>query len=166
MRLFRIFKILRYFGSIDVIYSVLKKNWDALLSVFCILIVFLIFTSYSIYIFESDVQPEKFQDFDNSFWWAIVTLTTVGYGDIYPISDVGKLLTIITLLIGIMIIALPTGILISGFIEEMRLCRVRSNPVQPVFVADELRKIQALKDEGIITEGEYEILKKNLIREL
>ena len=68
---------------------------------------------------ETDVQPEGFPNIISSLWWAVATLTTVGYGDIYPISFTGKLLSGIIALLGIGLVALPTGIISSGFIEEL-----------------------------------------------
>ncbi len=163
-RLFRIFKLLRYFGSFDVIVTVLKKNRDYLVAIFCILIGFLIFISYTIYIFEADMQPEKFADIDNAFWWAVITLTTVGYGDIYPVTEIGQFLTVISLLIGVGIIALPTGIIASGFLDEIRLRKECRLPMQDISVADEIRKLYGLKEEGIITQEEFDTLKKRMIQ--
>ena len=162
-RLFRIFKLLRYYGSFDVILSVLKKNRDYLITILLILLGFLIFVSYTIYIFESEAQPQKFDDIDSAVWWAVITLTTVGYGDVYPVTDIGKLLTAVVLLIGIGIIALPTGIIASGFLEEIRLRKECQLSSQVVPIADEIRKIYKLREEGIITEVEFEKLKQNLI---
>lgn len=163
LRLFRIFKLLRYYGTIDVIMRVLKKNKDYFFAVFIILGILLIFTSYLIYAFESAAQPDKFGDMVASLWWSVVTLTTVGYGDIYPITPIGRFLTIGVLLIGIGIFALPTGIIASGFLEEMRATREETDQVPSQFIADELRKLYDLKNEGIISEIEYIKEKERLL---
>mgnify|MGYP001766754287 CR=1 FL=1 len=163
-RLFRIFKLFRYYGSTDVIWNVFRKNKEYLFTVLTVLTIFLIFVSYATYIIESDVQPEKFHDIDNAIWWAVVTLTTVGYGDVLPVTDLGKFLTIICLLIGIGIIALPTGIIASGFLEEIKLKKESKNESNHLSIVDELIKLQKLRDEGNITEEEYELIKKKIIQ--
>ena len=68
---------------------------------------------------EHDSQPDKFPNMLESFWWAIATLTTVGYGDIYPVTGIGKIISGIIALLGIGLVALPTGIISSGFVEEI-----------------------------------------------
>ena len=163
-RLFRIFKLLRYYGSPDIIITVFKKNREYLFTVFFILIIFLIFVSYLIFILESEVQPDKFGTIDESFWWAVISLTTVGYGDVYPTTLIGKIFTTFILLIGIGMIALPTGIIASGFLEEMRLRKECVLPIRDISIADEILKIKKLKDEGIISEEQFEKIKINLIK--
>ncbi len=163
-RLFRVLKLLRYYGSIDVIFQVIKKNSQYLFSIIVILLIFLSFSSYLFYMFESAVQPDNVKDFDDAFWWAIETTSTVGYGDVFPVTEIGKLFTVIIMLIGIGLIALPTGILASGFLEEMKL---RSDPMatsnQPS-IADEIRKLNQLLEEGLLTEDEFRIGKEKLLR--
>ena len=162
-RLFRIFKLLRYYKSFEVVLTVLKKNKDYLISVLIILIGFLIFVSYTIFIIESEAQPDKFQDFDDSFWWSVITLTTVGYGDTYPITDIGRFLTVIVLLIGIGLISLPTGIIASGFLEEVRKRKECSMLLSDNSIADEIRKLYQLNEDGIISEDEYQRIKEKLL---
>jgi len=72
------------------------------------------------YYCESEVQPEKFKNIGHAMWWAVATLTTVGYGDVYPVTNVGKFLSAIIAIIGIGIVALPTGIISSAFIEKIQ----------------------------------------------
>lgn len=163
-RLFRILKILRYYGSMDVIFSVVKKNFEYLTSVFFILVVFLSFTSYAIYIVESDSQPDIIHDWDDAFWWAIVTTTTVGYGDVYPVTLLGKLFTAGILVLGIGVIALPTGILASGFLEEMKLRKNDDCPLTVVSIADEIQKLATLKENGHITEEEFLLGKEKILK--
>jgi voltage-gated potassium channel len=162
-RLFRILKLLRYYSSTEVIYSVLRKNREYLYSIFFLIVIFLIFASYLIYILESEAQPDKFGNIDQSFWWAVISLTTVGYGDVYPSTGPGKFFTTFILLIGIGMIALPTGLIASGFLEEMKSRRECPLPLREISIADEIRKIAKLKDEGIITEEEFEKLKDKLL---
>lgn len=69
---------------------------------------------------EADAQPEVFHNILDTFWWSIVTFTTVGYGDVYPITSIGKILSAIIVLIGIMLFALPTSILTAEFLNEFQ----------------------------------------------
>jgi voltage-gated potassium channel len=80
----------------------------------------LMISSILMFEIEHDAQPDKFPNIFSAFWWAIATLTTIGYGDVYPVTDAGRALSAVIALIGIGFIALPTGIVSSGFIEEFR----------------------------------------------
>jgi voltage-gated potassium channel len=82
--------------------------------------ILLTLSSTLMYYFENDAQPEAFSNIGQSMWWAVATLTTVGYGDIYPITGIGKFLGAIIALIGIGFVALPTGIISSAFIEKVQ----------------------------------------------
>ena len=116
-RLLRVFRILKLFRFNDSIITMKKaflniKN-ELLLFTFLTIIVLYV-ASVGIYFFEKDAQPEQFQSIFHCMWWAISTLTTVGYGDIYPITTGGKIFTSIITLIGIGIVAIPTGLLASS----------------------------------------------------
>jgi voltage-gated potassium channel len=80
----------------------------------------MILSSTLMYYIEHDDQPEQFASIGDAFWWSIATLTTVGYGDVYPVTGLGKLLSGIIALIGIGFVALPTGIISSAFIEKIQ----------------------------------------------
>ena len=82
--------------------------------------ILLVVSSSALYLAEHDAQPDKFASIPDSMWWAIITLTTIGYGDVYPITPLGKLFGGVTALLGVGIVALPTAILGAGFIERMR----------------------------------------------
>ncbi len=84
------------------------------------MIFIILISSTLIYYMENEVQPESFPNIVASFWWAIATLTTVGYGDIYPVTALGKILASVIAITGIGLVALPTGILSSGFMEEIQ----------------------------------------------
>ncbi|GLB47938.1 ion transporter [Neptunitalea lumnitzerae] len=119
-RLLRIFKLGRYSKALKTISQVLKDTKSELLITVFIAFVLLIFSSTFMYYVEHDVQPSNFASIGHSLWWAVATLTTVGYGDVYPITPIGKLLSAIIALIGIGFVALPTGILSSAFIERLQ----------------------------------------------
>lgn len=87
--------------------------------------ILLIISSSLIYFIEHDAQPEIFSDIPSSMWWGIITLTTIGYGDTYPITPLGKFLGAVVSILGICVFALPTGILGAGFIEEIQKTKKR-----------------------------------------
>ncbi len=123
LRLFRVIKIFKHSRiskSLKTISSVLKETKSELLLTLFLSFILLILSSILMYYIENDVQPEKFRNIGQSLWWAVATLTTVGYGDIYPITGIGKFLSAIIALIGIGFVALPTGIISSAFIEKIR----------------------------------------------
>lgn len=117
-RLLRIFKFTRYFQAFGIIGRVLKKEKQALAASFCLLSLLLLMASCAMYAAESEAQPDKFPNIIATLWWAVVTLTTVGYGDVYPVTALGKFLSGAISIIGIGVVALPTGIISSGFISE------------------------------------------------
>jgi len=119
-RLLRIFKLGRYSKSLNTLISVLKSTKSELAITGLVAFILLVLSSTIMYYFENEVQPEKFASIGHSFWWAIATLTTVGYGDVYPITAMGKVMSGIIALIGIGFIALPTGIISSAFIEKVQ----------------------------------------------
>lgn len=119
-RLFRLFKMGRYSEALKTLGNVLKQKKEELfITVFAILIL-LITASSLMYFVEKDAQPEAFSSILAAMWWGVSTLTTVGYGDIYPITAIGKFLGALIALLGIGMFALPAGILASGFAEEMQ----------------------------------------------
>ena len=101
----------------------LKVIWDQRKSfgaAFFILFIMLILASSGIYLVEKDAQPEKFGSIPQAMWWSIVTLTTVGYGDVYPVTALGKIFGSVIIILGIGTVALPSGILASAFSEHTR----------------------------------------------
>ena len=135
LRLLRLFKLTRYSPALSAMLDVMQRETEALLSAFVILILMLVLSAGGIYLLENDVQPEFFGSIPDSMWWAIVTLTTVGYGDVVPITPMGKILGGMIGLIGIGMIALPAGIMASGFAENIHERRERY--IQ--YIADLLR---------------------------
>ncbi len=119
LRLLRIFKLTRYFSALDVLLSVLKDEGRAFGAALFVLIVILIIASSGIYMFEHEAQPQAFGSIPAAMWWAVATLTTVGYGDVTPITVGGKLFGACITVVGIGMVALPAGILASGFSEHL-----------------------------------------------
>ena len=120
LRIFRLLKFSRYSNSINTLLVVLWDQRKSLGAAFFILFIVLIISSSGMYIVEKDIQPEKFGSIPQSMWWSIVTLTTVGYGDVYPLTSMGKFFGSIIIILGIGTVALPSGILASAFTEYTR----------------------------------------------
>ncbi|MFH1013273.1 MAG: ion transporter [Thermoplasmatota archaeon] len=119
-RLFRLFKIGRYSDAFRTLENIIKsKKEELLISVFSVMVLLVISSSMMYYV-ENEAQPDTFSSIPDAMWWGVSTLTTVGYGDVIPITTFGKIFGSIIALLGIGMFALPTGILASGFAEEIR----------------------------------------------
>ena len=117
VRILRILKLNRYMEALAVIGEVFRRKAREL-AVSCIfLFLLMLFSSLLMYHAEHDVQPDQFTNAFAGLWWAAATLTTVGYGDIYPVTALGRFLGAVTALLGVGMIAIPTSILSSGFVE-------------------------------------------------
>ncbi|HOO82734.1 MAG TPA: ion transporter [Alphaproteobacteria bacterium] len=125
VRILRLLKLGRYSSSIKMVVNSIRKSWRELVVTFCASLFFLYLSAVLLYFVESDAQPEGFGSIPRAIWWAVATLTTVGYGDVYPITALGKLCAGIIALIGVAIVALPAGILAGSFIEEFKNQRDR-----------------------------------------
>ena len=119
LRLLRIIKINRYTTALKTITQVFKNKANQLISSMVVVGLLMIIASVLMYNFESEAQPDKFSNAFDSLWWAMSALTTVGYGDVYPITVAGKILGIVIAIIGIGMVAVPTGIITAGFSEVL-----------------------------------------------
>ncbi|MGN1410246.1 MAG: ion transporter [Eubacteriales bacterium] len=117
LRLFRIFKVSRYISAFGTIADVFRRKAHQLISSMIIVGVLMVITSILMYSVEHEAQPEIFKNAFSGIWWAVATLTTVGYGDIYPITTAGRILSGCIALLGIGLVAVPTGIISAGFME-------------------------------------------------
>ncbi len=149
LRLLRVFKLTRYFQSFEMILEVLHDEWRSLAGTVFIMLVILVIAACGLYYIERDIQPDKFGSIPEAMWWAMAALTTVGYGDAYPITPIGKIIGSIVTLLGIGMVALPSGILASSFSERMRQRRESM----------QTQIDQALED-GLITREEELSLRK------
>ena len=118
VRIFRLFRINAYYDSLKVITEVLSSKKQQLFSSVFIILVLMLASSLCMYSVENEAQPEVFQNAFSGIWWAVSTLLTVGYGDIYPITTLGKLLSIVITFLGVGMVAIPTGIISAGFVEQ------------------------------------------------
>lgn len=119
-RLIRLLKIFRFLNAITIIDDVLRNKKDELIISFLIITKILFISSTIMYYCENSVQPDKFSSIPETMWWGVMTLTTVGYGDVYPITVTGKIVGSFISLLCIGLFALPTGILASGFSEQIK----------------------------------------------
>ena len=118
LRFLRLLKLTKYMHASIILKNVIiKKKEELILSLSLTLLLILLSSSF-MYFIEHQAQPEKFASIPETMWWAVSTLTTVGYGDVYPVTGVGKILTGFISLLGVGLFALPTGILVSGFSAE------------------------------------------------
>ena len=141
VRLFRIFRINAYFDSINVIGQVLKSKAKLLISSLFVILMLMLAASLCMYSLEHEAQPEAFNNAFSGIWWAENTLLTVGYGDIYPITPMGRIMAMVITLLGVGMVAIPTGIISAGFVEWYdKMKKYHSDK-------DELDKIYSRTDE-------------------
>ena len=123
LKIFRFTKIVHYIGPLEIFITVIKKQWKLLLAVVLVALFDILITAIIMFQSEQEIDPVTgeyiFKTFHEAFYWATITLTTVGYGDLSPVSDVGKTLSIISSLLGIGIIALPSSIITAGYMQEL-----------------------------------------------
>ncbi|MGY0391791.1 ion transporter [Bizionia sp. KMM 8389] len=118
-RLFRVLKLVRYNRALNHFMHAIKSAKEQIVLFLFITLILIYFSAVGIYYFESEAQPQHFSSILDSLWWAIITLTTVGYGDVYPITVGGKIFTFFILLIGLGIVAIPTGIISSALTKSV-----------------------------------------------
>ena len=149
LRMLRLLKFSRYFKVMNLLLGVLKEEKQSFLAAMFLLTIAMLIASTGIYLFEKDAQPDKFSSIPEAMWWAIATLTTIGYGDVTPVTGMGKFFGAIIAIIGIGVVALPSGILASGFTDQLKRRQAQYE--------DELSK--ALQD-GVISSSERNKLTK------
>lgn len=120
LRLFRLIKLARYVPAFAIVGAAVKRAWPPLVASLCVAGAQLYVAAMMLYFIEGETKPQAFGSIMRALWWAVVTLTTVGYGDVYPETTVGRIAAGLVALAGVGIVALPTGILASSFAEEFR----------------------------------------------
>ena len=125
VRIFRLFQINTYFNALNVIKEVIASKRQQLMSSIFIIVVLMMGSSLCMYSLEHDAQPDVFVNAFSGMWWSVSTLLTIGYGDIYPITTLGKIFSIFITFLGVGMVAIPTGIISAGFVEQYsRLKRI------------------------------------------
>lgn len=123
LRVFRMFRMIRltyYSQPLEIMAAVLRREWKTMVAFFCIMSSLLLVAGTLMYFIERGAQPVAFGSIPHAIWWGMATLTTVGYGDVVPVTVIGKLFGALLMFIGIGMFALPTGILVSGFSQELK----------------------------------------------
>ena len=120
LRFFRLAKLFRYSSALRLLGRVVLGKREELASIFFVLVTLLLISSSLMYFAEHDDQPGKFSSIPETMWWSVITLTTVGYGDYYPVTGIGKFIAAIIAVLGIGMFALPAGILGAGFVDELQ----------------------------------------------
>lgn len=118
MRFFRLFRINAYYDSFNVIAEVIASKRQQLISSVFIILILMLGSSLCMYSLEHEAQPDVFVNAFSGIWWSVSTLLTVGYGDIYPITTVGKIFGIVITFLGVGMVAIPTGIISAGFVDQ------------------------------------------------
>lgn len=118
IRIFKLFKINSQFDAFNVIVDVLVERKKQLLSSVVLLLMFMLASSLMMYSVENEAQPEAFENALSGLWWSMATIFTIGYGDIYPITELGKFLALIISFLGVGMVAIPTGIISAGFVDK------------------------------------------------
>lgn len=169
LRLASIFKLgrfTRYSDSLVQLLQVIKRKKEIFVIMLFFLVFIILFSSTIMYVVEYPAQPDKFSSIPASLWWAVMTVTTVGYGDIVPKTAIGKLFASIITLTGVLVLALPSAIMATGFIEE----RERQRNAHQKRIDSEktlilIEKLAELREKGHITNDEYIQLKEEIINE-
>jgi voltage-gated potassium channel Kch len=122
-RLMRLLKLTRYTGATSTLTKVIAREFPVMCTAAFIMLLLVIMTASLGYLFEHEAQPDKFENIPQSIYWAVITLASVGYGDIYPITPLGRVMTILMSLLGIGIFAIPAALLSSAFTDQLRIER-------------------------------------------
>lgn len=121
IRLLRVLKLTRYFAALNMLMTAVQENGRALAAAFLILVTIMLLAASGMYYFERQSQPEDFGSIPAAMWWAFATLTTVGYGDVTPITVGGKIFGALITVVGIGMVALPTSILATGYSQQVNI---------------------------------------------
>jgi voltage-gated potassium channel len=122
-RLLRMLKLTRYTSALGTLRKVLQREWQVIFASVFVMLLLVVFTASMGYLFEHPAQPDKFENIPQSIYWAVITLASVGYGDLSPVTPMGRALTVVLALVGIGIFAIPAGLLASAFTDQLRIDR-------------------------------------------
>jgi len=118
LRVFRLLKITRYSPALQTLGRVLEDEYRTLIGALIVMLIVLLFASTAMYFLERDAQPDKFGSIPDAAWWSLATLTTVGYGDVVPVTPLGKVFGGVVMVLGLCMFALPVAIIATGFSQE------------------------------------------------
>lgn len=152
VRLLRVLKLTRYFAALNMLFTTIRENSKALGAAFLILVTIMLLAASGMYYFERASQPVDFGSIPAAMWWAFATLTTVGYGDVTPITVGGKIFGALISVVGIGMVALPTSILASGYTRQLEQS-----------ASDYMAEAEQALDDGVIDEVEQRHLEARRI---
>ena len=153
LRLLRLLKISNYSSALEDFFSAIKADWRSFSAALYLMVIALFLSSALMYIAEHDSQPEKFSSIPETMWWGLITLTTVGYGDVSPVTPLGKIIGAFTAIMGVCTVALLTGIVASAFAnqraQKAAILEAEINQAlsDGVISDDEAKKIEKLRKE-------------------
>ena len=171
LRLMRLLKFSHYSSALEDLFSAVHHEWRSFVATLYLLILAIFISSSLIYVFEHNVQPEHFASIPDAMWWTVVTLTTVGYGDIVPMTVAGKLVATLTALMGVCVVALLTGIVATSFTNQVSMRRnqleaeINSALIDGVISSSEHEKIEDLRQKLNISEQDARAITSYLSRE-
>jgi len=148
-RLLRIFKLTRYSQSMTLMLTAISDHLRSFIAAITILMIVMLLAASGMYVFEKEAQPDAFGSIPHAMWWAFATLTTVGYGDVTPITTWGKVFGAAITVVGVGMVALPAGILASAFSEQLRM---RERMYEEV--------VNKVYEDGVVDEEEEELLRE------
>tara|TARA_B100000700_G_C14501768_1_gene604425 strand:+ start:47 stop:568 length:522 start_codon:yes stop_codon:yes gene_type:complete len=143
----RVFKLSHYSTALEDLFSAIYQERRSFVAACYLLLLALVLTSSIMFYAETEYQPEKFSSIPSAMYWALITLTTVGYGDVSPVTTIGKVISIFTAFLGVSIVAMLTGIVASAFSNQVAR--------KKVIFEDEVRKAMA---DGVIDDEEQRLL--------
>lgn len=169
VRIFRLLKLGRYSYALNLLKRAFSKEKEVLAVACFVLVILLILASSLMFYLEHDAQPEVFASIPHTMWWAIATLTTVGYGDVYPITSLGKILGSFIAVLGIGMFAIPTGVLATAFIEEVQSKNAEKDQKKrdnsPEVTIALLERLDKLRDKGVLSEEEFQTQKGKILEQ-
>lgn len=173
VRLLRVLKLTRYSAAMNMVFITFRENGRALSAAFLILLTIMLLAASGMYYFERESQPDDFGSIPAAMWWAFATLTTVGYGDVTPITVGGKIFGALITVVGIGMVALPTSILASGYTQQLKVStavyegKAAEALDDGVLSDDEIRDLEELRvDLGLGKHTASQILDEGRVRQI
>ena len=171
LRLLRIFKLSNYNTAIEDLFSAVYEERKSFIAALYLFVIAFVLTSSLIYYAENDVQPEKFASIPDAMYWSLITLTTVGYGDVSPVTWIGKVISVATALMGVSVVALLTGILANAFSNQIARRKlifedqIREALEDGVVDAVEVRSLEQLRKDFGLSKQQADALMRHVKQE-
>ena len=171
LRLLRIFKLSNYNTAIEDLFSAVYEERKSFIAALYLFVIAFVLTSSLIYYAENEMQPDKFASIPDAMYWSLITLTTVGYGDVSPLTWVGKIISVATALMGVSVVALLTGILANAFSNQIARRKmlfedqIREALEDGVVDALEVRSLEQLRKDFGLSKQQADALMRHVKRE-